>query len=255
MIGQLTPPLDFVSTMVLNVADDVVLFRRHLEDCANPVCNGSLLRISGRAPRPFPETIDVGVVGRFEAAAIEVVEVETNGVCNRYERFTKGEIVDLDSDLYLTRALAPVTVGSGGNTGKELTCGSEFLVGTPSRLQIIRRSDSLIGLPPESIRRTVDCPARWNWAPSVLLRWIRCMMQPGTVELFHLLFAQYVPFEWNRSRILISKPGLCSLYSLRTVSGCNFPSQSQYLKRGFTSQPTIRTQERAVLSLPLDLQP
>lgn len=252
MIGQLTPPLDFVSILVLNVTDDVVLFLRHLEDCAHPVCVGPLLRIGGRAPRPFPETLDVGPVGRVEAAAIEVVEVETNGVRNRYEHLTMGEIVDLDSDLYLARALAPVTVGREGNTEKELTCGSEFLVGPPSLLQRIRRSDSLIGLPLESIRRTVDCPARWNWAPSVLLMWFRCMMQPGVV-VFHLLSLLYVP-SGNRSSFLISKPGLCSLYSSRTVSGCIFASHCQYLKGRFTNYHTVCTKGGAVLILPLGLQ-
>lgn len=157
--GQLTTPLDLVPALVLNVTDDVAPFLRHLEDCAHPMFTGPLLRIGRRAPRPFPETVDVSAVWRVEATAIEVVEVETNGVRNGNEMLTMGEIVDLDSDLYLGGVIEPVIVGSERNVGKELTCGSEFLEARPSRLQRRRRSGALIGLPWESIRRTVDCPA------------------------------------------------------------------------------------------------
>lgn len=146
-IGQLTAPLDLVSALVLNVTDDVTLFLRHLKHCAHPMFTGPLLRIGRRAPRPFPETVDVSAVWRVEATAIEGVDVETNGVRNGNEMFTMGEIVDLNSDLYFGWVLEPVIVGSERNVGKELTCGSEFLDGWPSRLQRIRRSDSLIGLP------------------------------------------------------------------------------------------------------------
>lgn len=107
-IGQLTTPLDFVSVLVLNVTDDVALFLRHLEDCAHPIVISPFLRIGRRAPRPFPETLDVSVVWRVEVISIEVVEVETDWVGNGDERLTMGEIVDLDSDLYFTGVLEPV---------------------------------------------------------------------------------------------------------------------------------------------------
>lgn len=130
-ICKLTPPVDFVSVLVLNVTDDVALFLRYLEDCSNPVVLGPLLGISWRTPRPFPEFLDIGAVGCVEATAIEPVEVETNGVRNRDEHFLMGEIVDLDSDLYLTRALDPAALRSEANMRENAHVWIRVPGGTP----------------------------------------------------------------------------------------------------------------------------
>lgn len=115
MIGQLAPPLDAVSVLVLNVTDDVALLIWHLEYCAQPVC---LVPLAGRrAPRPGPKVIDVGAIGRVEGVAVKGVEVEPNGVRNRYECPEMGKVVDLDPDLYLRGKSEPVLL-SGEKEGE-----------------------------------------------------------------------------------------------------------------------------------------
>lgn len=108
MIGQLTPPLYFVSILVLNITDDVALFLWHLKHSAHPVCRTPRCQICWRAARPCPKIVDVGVIRCVEAATVEGVKVEPDGVCNCNERLKMGEVVNLYSDLRPAGVLEPL---------------------------------------------------------------------------------------------------------------------------------------------------